>query len=61
MSNTFYVPAADEVQQAKASQAPRRKVAINGVRGELETPSGKDPFQNAWLNAYPRIRPALSG
>ena len=49
MSNTFYVPAADEVQQAKASQAPRRKVAINGVRGELETPSGKDPFQNAWL------------
>ena len=49
MSNTFYVPTTDEVQQAKTSQAPRRKATIGGVTGELETPSGKDPFQNAWL------------
>jgi hypothetical protein len=49
MSNTFYVPAADEIQRAKASQAPQRKVTMNGVKGELETPSGNDPFQNVWL------------
>ena len=49
MSDTLYVPKADEFTQSKVSQAPRRKVVINGVTGELETPSGKDPFQNAWL------------
>ena len=45
----MYVPKADEITQSKVPQAPRRKVVINGVTGELETPSGKDPFQNAWL------------
>ena len=27
----------------------RRKVVIKGVTGQLEIPSGRDPFQNAWL------------
>ncbi len=49
MNNTFYVPTLEETQQGKTSQAARKHVVINGVRGELETPSGQDPFQNAWL------------
>jgi hypothetical protein len=27
----------------------KNKITINEVTGELEIPSGKDPFQNAWL------------
>jgi hypothetical protein len=49
MSNTFFFPAADEARQTKSFPAVRKKVVINEVTGELKTPSGKDPFENASL------------
>jgi hypothetical protein len=49
MSDTVYRPAAGEVQQAKPFQTLGRKSVIKGVTGELKTPSGIDPFENASL------------
>jgi len=49
MSDKLYFPTQDEIKQAQASQAPRTKDVIKGVTGELEIPSGNNPFQNAWM------------